>query len=88
MTVAEVRLQQLHKEMEYKERQILRASEELQQLEETASQKRVSVFFKQPRSAEKHNTTFQTLRRIGYNDYMDFRSVPVPKKFSQVNLFI
>ncbi|XP_053530297.1 centriolin isoform X2 [Ictalurus punctatus] len=38
----EARLQQLHTEMEYKERQILRASEELQQLEEAASQKRIS----------------------------------------------
>ncbi|KAI5088185.1 centriolin isoform X2, partial [Silurus meridionalis] len=39
---AEERLQQLHKEMEYRERQILRATEELQQLEEAASQKRIS----------------------------------------------
>ncbi|KAF4074479.1 hypothetical protein AMELA_G00239790 [Ameiurus melas] len=39
---AEARLQQLHTEMEYKERQILRASEELQQLEDAASQKRIS----------------------------------------------
>ncbi|KAL7836778.1 hypothetical protein AOLI_G00280620 [Acnodon oligacanthus] len=39
---AEERLQQLHKEMEQKEQQILRASEELRQLEEAASQKRIS----------------------------------------------
>lgn len=43
VAIAEKRLQQLRKEMEFTERQILRASEELQQLEEAASQKRVSV---------------------------------------------
>ncbi|XP_060762870.1 centriolin isoform X3 [Neoarius graeffei] len=42
VTVAEEQLQHLHKEMEYTERQILRASKELQQLEEAASQKRAS----------------------------------------------
>ncbi|GAA6098348.1 centriolin isoform X4 [Tachysurus ichikawai] len=42
VTVAEERLQQLRKEMECTEQQILRASEELQQLEEAASQKRIS----------------------------------------------
>ncbi|KAK3514212.1 hypothetical protein QTP70_009471 [Hemibagrus guttatus] len=42
VTVAEERLQQLRKEMEYTEQQILRASDELQQLEEVASQKRIS----------------------------------------------
>ncbi|XP_060739295.1 centriolin isoform X2 [Tachysurus vachellii] len=42
VTVAEERLQQLHKEMECTEQQILKASEELQQLEEAASQKRIS----------------------------------------------
>lgn len=39
--LAEVRLQQLLKEIEMREQQILRASEELRQLEETVSQRRV-----------------------------------------------
>ncbi|XP_027001490.2 centriolin isoform X2 [Tachysurus fulvidraco] len=42
VTVAEERLQQLRKEMDCTEQQILRASEELHQLEEAASQKRIS----------------------------------------------
>lgn len=39
--LAEVRLQQLLTEIEVREQQILRASEELRQLEETVSQRRV-----------------------------------------------
>ncbi|XP_058231272.1 centriolin isoform X2 [Hemibagrus wyckioides] len=42
VTVAEEQLQRLRKEMEYTEQQILRATDELQQLEEAASQKRIS----------------------------------------------
>ncbi|XP_016341825.1 centriolin-like [Sinocyclocheilus anshuiensis] len=54
---AEERLQQLHKEIEAKEQQIFKASEELRQLEETASQRRIC-------EAEKEQLRQELQRRI------------------------
>uniref|UniRef100_A0A672KSY6 Centriolin n=2 Tax=Sinocyclocheilus grahami TaxID=75366 RepID=A0A672KSY6_SINGR len=54
---AEERLQQLHKEIEAKEQQILKASEELRQLEETVSQRRIC-------EAEKDQLRQELQRRI------------------------
>ncbi|KTG44236.1 hypothetical protein cypCar_00020074 [Cyprinus carpio] len=54
---AEERLQQLHKETEAKEQQILKASEELRQLEETVSQRRIC-------EAEKEQLRQELQRRI------------------------
>ncbi|XP_073670868.1 centriolin [Paramisgurnus dabryanus] len=54
---AEERLQQLHEEIEEKEKQILRVSEELRQLEETVSQRRIV-------EAEKDQLRQELQRRI------------------------
>ncbi|XP_043095142.1 centriolin isoform X3 [Puntigrus tetrazona] len=54
---AEERLQQLHKEITAKEQQILKASEELQQLEEAVSQRRIC-------EAEKDQLRHELQRRI------------------------
>ncbi|XP_053337253.1 centriolin [Clarias gariepinus] len=76
VAIAEERLQQLRKEMEFTERQILRASEELQQLEEAASQKRIT-------EAEKDNLRQQLHMKIQKLSEMQQEAVTLEKQLDR-----